>query len=160
MTAALFFARRYEEALERSREILELYPNAWGAYLSIGLAEVGRGRYREAIEAFKKVGSLYNDKVNLGLLGALGHAYASSGNRAEAQRILDRLTAESQKRYVSPMILARIYVGLGDRERMFECLEKGYAQRDALMVWMKADPRFEAVYSDPRYTALLQKMRL
>jgi hypothetical protein len=56
------------------------------------------------------------------------------------------------------MIFARVYAGLGNRERFFEYAAKSADTRDALAVWLNVDPRFDDFRADPRYAALLRKM--
>jgi serine/threonine protein kinase len=53
-----------------------------------------------------------------------------------------------------------IYAGLGDKDRAFESLEKGYAERSGGMPFLKADPCWYNVRSDPRYADLLRRMGL
>jgi len=62
-------------------------------------------------------------------LGELGHAYALSGNRAEALKILAELKEMSTGQYVSPLDFAFIYTGLGDKEQALSYLEKAYQER-------------------------------
>ena len=66
----------------------------------------------------------------------------------------------SERKYVSPVRIARIYVGLGDRERAFEWLEKGYAGRSDHLTQLKTDPTFDSLRSDPRFADLLRRVRL
>ena len=74
--------------------------------------------------------------------------------------MLDQMLAVSRRRFVSPMALARVYSGLGDKEQVFAQLERGLAERDPLMTWLKVDPRLDLIRSDPRYRDLLARMKL
>ena len=55
---------------------------------------------------------------------------------------------------------AIIYAGLGDKDRAFEWLEKGYDERPSDMPNLKVDPRMEPLRSDPRHQELLRRMGL
>ncbi len=50
------------------------------------------------------------------VLQAVGHAYAASGNRVEAQKAIDELKVLAQKRYVPALYLAPIYGRLGEKD--------------------------------------------
>jgi len=49
---------------------------------------------------------------------------------------------------------------LGETDRAFEFLEKGYDQRDMFFAWIKPFSRFHLSVTDPRFVALLKKMGL
>jgi hypothetical protein len=57
-------------------------------------------------------------------------------------------------------IKSAIYAGLGEKDRAFESLERGYAERSAGMAYIKADPFWDELHSDPRYADLLRRMGL
>ena len=152
------FARRYDEALAIVRKNLVDFPDRWGNHLALGLILDCKGEHTAAIEAFRMVLDMSKDPYNVGPIGALAHAYAMAGKREQARRLLTQLRELSQSRYVSPMILARVYVGLGEDEHAFEELERGYRFKDPLMLWLGVDPRFDAMRSDARYEDLLRRI--
>jgi len=63
-------------------------------------------------------------------------------------------------RYVAPYWLSILYMGLGEREKAFDWLEKAYAGRDGSMIFLSVDPIFDSVRSHPRYTILIRKLHL
>ncbi len=81
-----------------------------------------------------------------------------SGKRSEAQAILDKLMRT--KEYVSPAELAVLYVGLGDKEWAIASLEKAYAAHDIRLQYLKVDPYYDSLRSDPRFAALIRRMNL
>src|SRR2546425_983990 len=91
---------------------------------------------------------------------ALGHAYALAGKRAEAQRVLDDLLALSKQRFVSPYDISLVHLGLGEKDKAFEWLQKAVAERVGLLVYLKVDPLFDPLRSDPRFQDLLRRMGL
>ncbi len=93
-------------------------------------------------------------------LSTLAYTYALSGNRAEALKILEDLKARAGKTYVSPAHIATIYAGLGDKDQVFEWLEKAYAARSRSLAWLNVAQEWNDLRSDPRFTALLAKVGL
>ena len=93
-------------------------------------------------------------------LGDLGHAYALSGNRDKARQTLADLRELSKRHYVSPFDSALVYIGLGDRERAFEWLEKALEDRSWDVMMLKVDPRFDGLHADQRFGNLLRRMGL
>lgn len=94
------------------------------------------------------------------VLSLTGYADAVSGNVAEAQHMLKELQQFSKQRYVSPYHFAVIYAGLGERDQAFQLLEKAYGDREGRMTVLKFAPEFAALRSDPRFTKLMQQMKL
>jgi hypothetical protein len=80
-----------------------------------------------------------------------------AGRRAEALKVLDQLSELSKQKYVRPVFMARIYVGLGDKDKAFEWLEKDYDERSLPFI---LDPIFDPLRSNPRFQDLLRRMNL
>jgi len=80
------------------------------------------------------------------------------GRPKEAQRALDRFIALGLD--APAYIIAAIYAWRGERDRAFNWLERAYEKRDNTLSWVKFDPLLRNLRGDPRYTALLKKMRL
>jgi TolB-like protein/Tfp pilus assembly protein PilF len=154
----LFLARRYDESIEVLRTALEMDPAFAPGHWGLGLPYEQKSMYREAAAEFQKV--LEDSRQDARALGDLGHVYAVSGQRPKALSVLNELRAISRTHYVAPMYFALIYSGLGDREHTFEHLEKGFADRSWGMVFLKSDPRFDALRTDPRFANLIARMGL
>jgi serine/threonine-protein kinase len=150
--------RQYDQAIEQYRRVLELDPNFPSGYLHLGMAYEGKLRYEEALAAFQKAQTLPGG--NPLILGASGHCYAASGNLAEARRALTELDELSRRRYVAPISRALIYIGLGDRDRAFQWLEKACEERDPWLAWLNVEPVFDSLRSDPRFPRLLRRVGL
>jgi tetratricopeptide (TPR) repeat protein len=93
-------------------------------------------------------------------LAALGQAYAVSGSRAEAKRLLDQLNMLSSQKYIPAFFLARIYVGLGEKDLALEHLEKAYDERYGMLAYIKQEAAFDSLHSDPRFQALIERVGL
>ena len=156
---SLYFARRYDEAIEQFRKLVEMDPNFHMAYWGLGMAYDEKGEFSEAIAEFQKALST-PDGGGAEMITRLGHVYATSGKKEEAQRLLAELEEMSARRYVSPMLMARIHTGLDEKERAFEFLERAFTERSPWMVYLKVDPVFDNLRSDPRFANLVRRMGL
>ena len=157
----LYFARRYDQAIEQYRKSLEMDPNFVVAHYLLGFAYEQKGLYEEAIgEHQKALALLGNDRTK----GWLGHAYAVSGKKVEAVKILDELKellkGPGHRGYGFPFSIASIYSGLGDKDQAFEWLEKAYEDHNYYPIYVTLDPRFDSLRSDPRFAELLRRMGL
>jgi len=154
---SLTFARRYDQALEQLRKTVDMEPNFWLAHFALGIVYVKVGKFHEAIAELQTARQL-EDSI-LEIVGLLGWAYATAGQREEAARVLDELSEQAQRQYVPPYDVAIVYAGLGDNDRAFEWLEKMYVDRSYMLTWLR-HPVFDSLRSDPRFTALLKKVGL
>jgi TolB-like protein/DNA-binding winged helix-turn-helix (wHTH) protein/Flp pilus assembly protein TadD len=148
----------YDLAIETARKKLELDPNSPLPYLYLGRAYTRKGMYRDAIAEIQKGVSLSGGAP--GPLSALGYTYGVSGNRDEALKILPQLTLLSKRRYVSPYDIALVYVGLGEKDRAFDWLQKAVADRSIPLVSLRTGEEMDSLRSDPRYTELLDRIGL
>jgi serine/threonine-protein kinase len=155
--AVLRLARRTAEAEAECRRALELDPNFWRAILGLGLRYEEDGRYDDAISCFERAKELSEGIPNA--IGALGHAYALAGRRADARRLLRELDELAERRYVSPWGRALIYLGLRD-DRVFDWLERSCRERILWVTYLATDPRFDPLRSDARFRSVLQRLRL
>lgn len=152
-----YLSGRNDEAIEQCKKILELDPSSFPARRYLGLAYEGKGMYAEAIAEFQTGVKLSGSPLMLALLG---HAYAASGKRAEAQQVLTDLQQLQDQRYVSPYTVAAIYAGLGDKEQAFKWLETAVETRDIWLMNLKVDPVFAKLRSEHKFTDILARIRL
>ena len=60
---------------------------------------------------------------------------------------------------VLPFNLALVYLGLGDRARTLDYLEQAYASDSQWLGWLKMDRSFDPLRAEPRFVALMKKLR-
>src|SRR5205814_565902 len=154
---AYYLARRYDEAIRTCQKSLELDPNHFGGPLNLGVVYEAKGMHDEAIKQFEK--SIAIGGRTSGVLAVLAHAYATSGRQAEAQKMLAELNEMSKQAYVSSYDLAILYVGLGDKDRALERLNKAYEERAGFIIYLNVEPVFDPLRSDPRFAELVRKMK-
>ena len=151
----LYFARQYDAAIEQYRRTLEIDPNFGVGRYYLAQAYVQKKMYGEAIAEFQKL--IASPADDLETAAALGYAYAQSGRRAEAQKMLTEIIELSKSRYVSPLYIATIHTGLGERDQAIEWLYKAYDARHPGLVLLKVDPMFDSLRGDPRFQELLRR---
>jgi serine/threonine protein kinase/tetratricopeptide (TPR) repeat protein len=155
----LFFnSRQYDRAIDQGKKVLKLDPDFPDAHRYMGLGYLEKKSLKKALQEFEAAEKLSGSKGIY--LADIGYAQALAGNREEAQKIEGKLIEESEKKYVSSLRIARIFVGLGDEDRAFEYLEKAYENRDDGLATLKVDPRLDPLRDDPRFGAFVEKMNL
>ena len=154
----LFEAERTDEAIAQLKKTMAVEPNFAHAHSYLGKAYLRRQMFSEAVAETERAAALSGRIADY--LGGLGHAYARAGRTADAHRVLDELKQRSTQRYVSWRDIAVIDAGLGEKDEAFAALEKAYEMHDSGIVFMKVDPLFDPLRSDPRFPALLRRIGL
>lgn len=153
-----YFSRRYDQAIEQLHRVLDRDPNFVISHLLLAESYIGKGSLDEAIAEMQKARAL--DPGNRHIAAWAAYAYAVSGRRADAQKILDELEATSGGRYTSATDIARVYAGLGENEAAFGWLQKALEEHDNWLTLLKVDPKFDKMRSDPRFSDLLRRIGL
>lgn len=151
-----YFARRYDEAIAQQRKTLDMDPGFYYARFNLAEALAAKRIFDEAISEYQKARASNDDPFVLGLLG---HAYASSGNKTEALKILEQLKELSRQRYVSAYSFVVVYLGLGEKEEALRWLEQSYQDRAGSDIgWIRVDSLVDPLRGDPRFEALAEKI--
>jgi serine/threonine protein kinase/tetratricopeptide (TPR) repeat protein len=154
--------RRYDESIPHFQKALDLYPNAAFIRAQLAWSYAMKRMYPEALAEYDKIAE--SDKAvapeNQLVADGLGWVYAVAGRRADALKIAKEVEELSSRSYVDFYQLATIYAGLGAKDEAFRLLEKGFQQRSAGMLYLRIDPFWDNVRSDPRYTDLLRRVGL
>lgn len=159
-TGLIFYhARQYDRSIEALRKTIEMDPNFSSAHWWLGLVYLQKSMYKEALAEFQREKNL-SKVFSPFALQSIGLAYAKMGKSEEAQQVLNELTERRKEAYVQPSHIATLYFVLGKENQGFEWLEKAYEGRDSGLTYLKTDPVFDSVRSDPRFKALLEKMGL
>src|SRR5882724_2113082 len=153
----LYLEREYDQAIEQLRKALELDPNFARAHFFLGQVYQQKGLNEQAVAEFQKALQL---DVNQYLLAGLGYAYATSGKRDEAMKVLDQLKDLSKQRYASSYGVAIIHLGLGEKDAAFESLEKAYQERSEGLSSLMVEPRWDSLRADPRFADLMRRVGL
>ena len=150
-----YWAHQYDAAVAQANKALEMDPNSAVTHVLLGLSFLKKGDTTLAIAELQKAkepnpGAWYQ--------GYLGYAYAISGDRAKADQALQELDVLAKKQYVSPTAFATIYLGLGEKDKCLDWLEKAYEQQDSACWYLKIDQIYDGVRNEPRFQALVKKI--
>jgi tetratricopeptide (TPR) repeat protein len=121
----------------------------------LGLAYEAKGMHKEAIDVLEKAMKVTGGAPTLAVL--LAHAHAGAGDKSQAQQLLKEF---SKRKDITPIAFAVAYMDVGDKDRAFEWFEKGVEEHSMFIDELKVEPMYDSLRSDPRFTALLRKMRL
>jgi TolB-like protein/DNA-binding winged helix-turn-helix (wHTH) protein/Flp pilus assembly protein TadD len=155
--ATFYFAGQYDEAIAQLEKTISLVPH-YSPYVWLGQAYEQKKMYEQAITTYQK--GMTQGERHWQLIASLGHAYARSGKRDKALKVLDELREMSGQGYISPYSFAVVYAGLGDKEQTFAWLEKAYQDRSSFLIWLKVEPLFDSLRSEPRFQDLLRRVGL
>jgi len=156
-----YFAGLYDKAISQFKKAIKMAPGqvettAW----SLGLAYFHKKMYQEAREEFDKI-TFTDHKNPIDYYFAVqSFGYALLGDTIKAKDLLKKSLEEKRKDWVSPYVLSRIYVALGNYPRALDLLEKSYDIRDLHTAYLNVDPELKQIRNEPRFKDLLKKMNL
>jgi serine/threonine-protein kinase len=153
----LMFQGSYGAAKDQARKAAELDPTYYFPPMLDGWIDIQERKFSNAIPSLKKAKALDSPAF---VTAWLAYAYAASGDRTRAMEEMEYLKRRSLRGEVLPFNLAIVHLGLGDRKLAIDYLERAYASDSQWMGWLKMDRMFDPLRSDPRFVALLKKLRL
>jgi eukaryotic-like serine/threonine-protein kinase len=153
-----YFAREYDNAIKQLHRTLEMESGFVVAHQWLARSYEQKLLFSEAIKEHQKSLEILGDDPES--LASLAHAYAVSGKRNEAEKIMHVLKILSKERFVSHYWLGLIYAGLGEVEASLKYLEKACEERFDWLLFIKVEPMMDPLRSDRRFTGLLKKLGL
>jgi len=151
------FVGDYDRAAEQARRTLELFPGSPLAYTGLGLAELCRSRFAEAIEALEKAVAVSPDALTMAYLGSV---HARAGNLDAASQVLKDLLARCDREPVAPRCFSYLYAAIGEPDKAFEWLEKACRTHDSGVFFLRVMPLYDPLRSDPRFDGMLRRLGL
>lgn len=149
-------ARRYDLAEARAQALIDVDPMfPWG-YFEMAQIDEQQGKFEEAGRAFLKSDELFS--ASSADLPALKAAFAASGYNGYWRRKLESYEKAARSEYVPSVVVAGACVRVGNHDRALYWLEKGFEERDDLMINLRADPIFDGLHSDPRFQDLVRRV--
>ena len=149
----LFFQRRYDEAIAHLEGTLQKDANYAPARTLLARALAEQGRYAEALEHLR-LAVPANPGVNLSFVA---YVQAKSGDRRASDASMAEIKSHSEWR-VPPYYLALVYTAQGRAAMALDALEAAYREQDSTLVNLRADPRFDRIRSEPRFTDLVSRL--
>ncbi len=154
----LYYLRRYEEALDHLRRALDMNPTSEETLRIMGLILLQLGRFDESETALRQAVALSPSPDYA--LATLGYLKGRTGEPERALEILESLETEARSRYVSPVGLTVLRLGLGDTDGAFAALEQAFGERRGWMAYLRVEPMFDPIRGDPRFGNLVGRMGL
>jgi tetratricopeptide (TPR) repeat protein len=148
-----------ERAVDESRRIIDLDPGFVPAFQWLVRGCIHLGDYDGAIEAARREMSLASGYPSL-TRAFHGMALGLGGRREEAAAVLAELEADASGRFTDSLDLAFVSLGLGERSRALDLLERAVEQRSGQAPFLAVDPLLKPVRDEPRFQALLRRVGL
>jgi serine/threonine protein kinase/tetratricopeptide (TPR) repeat protein len=145
-------------SIENSLKIIELDPSFGPAYEYLALSYLKQGKNADAIAAMEKAAEL-NNRSGI-VLGDLGYVYAATEKKAEAIAVIKELEAKYERKEAIGQFIAAVYIGLGEKDKVFAWLEKDFEARNGKLGEVRWQVQFETLRDDPRFKDLLKRMGL
>jgi TolB-like protein/DNA-binding winged helix-turn-helix (wHTH) protein/Flp pilus assembly protein TadD len=152
LESLLYKAGRYDKAEAELQQALDLDPQAAFVHIHLGKILLEEGKQLQALVEIQKEPSEWGKLTGQALV------YHALGRDQDSNAALSGLIAKHHTD--AAYQIAEVYAYRGEFDKSFEWLERAYKQRDAGLHEIKTDPLFKNLRHDPRYTKLLQKMRL
>jgi TolB-like protein/DNA-binding winged helix-turn-helix (wHTH) protein/Tfp pilus assembly protein PilF len=154
----LFNAHRYDEAIREFRNALAARPDDVVPLLPLGWALFYNHQAEEAIRVWEQAAAATDRSP--GVICTLIWAYARTGRRADALRLLGELKKRQQIGYVPAGAFVTAYLGLGDNDEVFAWLERAYQEQSNVLIYIKVFPPFDPLRGDPRFQDLVRRVGL
>ncbi len=154
----LYYARRYDAAIEQAGRTVEMDPGFALARRLLGVAYRAKGQFTPAIHELEAAARVSSGRVDV--LASLGHAYAEAGRTQEARKVLDELEQASQHRPDMAYWIATILAGVGEKNEAFAWLEKSYQEHNGALILLQVAPELDPLRSDARFQDLMRRVAL
>jgi serine/threonine-protein kinase len=149
---ALCGANRLDECLHARLRLLQLHPEFGRINCSVGIARLLLGQLPGALEA------MHREPDEAYRLSGLALVYSAMGSQIESQAALSSLTDKFGA--TEAYGIAQVFAYRGERDAAFQWLDRAQRQHHAGMLGVKTDALLRNLHTDPRFQALLMRMKL
>ncbi len=152
-------ARMYDDAITQANRMLELEPKSPAAHECLSRAYLHKGMHKEALDIIRRHMTFAGAKREE--IEALDKGEAKEAIKNLFRPNIKRMEAAIAKGEKIPaMYVAIAYIDAGQKDRAFEWMEKSLAAREPFLMFLKTDPRYESLQSDPRTSDLARRIGL
>ncbi len=149
-------ARDYTAAMKYSKRATLVDSRFWIGHMQLAQAYAQTGETDVALETLTDA-ARFSGGENSKTISLRGYIMASLGRTVEAREALHALSELARERYVPPYAFALVHAGLGDRDAVFDWLNRAFEARDVNLMFLTGDPKWEPFKTDERFTALLER---
>jgi TolB-like protein/DNA-binding winged helix-turn-helix (wHTH) protein len=149
-------ARRHDLATDRAKALIEVAPDWVWSHFAMAMVYEGQGRLEEAAKEYLKCDELFGTDSRK--IAQLRRAMAKSGAQGYWRQTVENYKESAKSGYVPPVLVAEACVRVGDKNCAFAWLEKGFQERDDLMINLEVEPVFDPLRSDPRFLDLIHRV--
>lgn len=156
-----YFDRRYDEAIAQWQRLLQINPKNARVHMLIAQAHLHAGRREEGLRWARRSMHLANGTPAwMPMRIEFASALALAGQKKEAVQVLEKALGEAERAAFDPLSVAQTYARLGEADRAFQWLEQARRGDHGWLMFLKVEPAYDALRTDPRFAGLLKTMRL
>ena len=157
-----YYMHHFDQAIQQYQKVLEMDPQSAQLHSYMASAYVYDGRYQEALAEQEKWAAFSDGSAELQAkrreqVSEMKRAFAVGGERGAWRKSLEIARAAPGN---GPAGIAAFYAVLGEKDRALQLLEKSYVEREELMLYLKVDPGYDNLRSDPRFDNLVRRVGL
>ena len=158
MAFLFYYARDYDRTLAFCERVLEMDPAFMQMVACRSLTHLELGYHDQAVAGLRRCVEIgRGDPIAIAFLA---YSLAIAKQTAEAQELLNSLLERSARQYTSPVYISVIYIALGEFEKAFEWIEKGFEVHDPTITFLGVFQAFDPLRSDPQFPLLLRRTGL
>ncbi|MEO8878762.1 MAG: tetratricopeptide repeat protein, partial [Gemmatimonadaceae bacterium] len=158
LTRFLLYDRDYDATIAQAERTMEMDEICHRAQHYMGSALLAKGDAKGALSWYRRAQEL--ERAPRAWDAMIVRALAALGQRDEGEAIMVRLEEESHRQYLRGEILATGYAAVGNLDQAFALLERAYQARSAGLLYLRADPAYDPLRNDPRYSDLVSRIGL
>lgn len=151
------YSGRHAEAIAQLHAVLGMKRDFGLAHLWLARSYLEVGRLDESLAAIASAEAVVPEWPVL--MAARGYTLGVMGRTDEARAVREEMERLSTRRFVTAYGIALVHAGLGDKAEAFTWLDKAFAERSHWLVWLRLDPRWKTLRSDPRFAVLVDRMK-
>ena len=154
------YDHKFDKAIAVCEKTIADNPSFGAAHYRLAWAYWAEHKYSQAISEFQTSARLSDDKNIAGFASALDEGFGAGGWPAAVGNAIKAVLAQrdAKANYVAAFWIAQLYAELGDRDHAFEWLNIARQEHNLWIPTLRTDFTFNSLHSDPRYTALVQKI--
>jgi DNA-binding winged helix-turn-helix (wHTH) protein/TolB-like protein/Tfp pilus assembly protein PilF len=152
-----YYNGRYAKAIAQLQSVLGMKSDFALAHLWLARAFLEAGRLDQSLAETASAEAVIPEWTVL--VAQRGYTLGVMGRADEARAVLGEMERMSAKRFVTAYGVALVHAGLGDKEQAFAWLDKAFAERSHWLMWLRLDPRWKTLRSDPRFAELVERLK-